>query len=318
MVEQSLTLYGPDCIDGKPRPEVLGPFFGALGPLLRDNARQAFFSSSRVAGRPARSLRNAWEVRFVGVSKSADAGTRLCFEAPTLGEAAKELYAQSEIWPDKPDPEDTVFDLLGHTLADVSTGQMDSRRFDRPLLNRLARFSAVFRLGVERVEMGGRRANSAVGTPVIESALIGRVASLARATPASRRVRVRGRLDMVRCSNRVFELMLEDGARLRAIWVPQDLSPVAEHLNRDVLVEGEAVFRPSGTVLRMDAGALRPAGARDQLFSALPVPVPNSPSANGARQTSARRQAGFKNIVGAWPGDESIEELVATLAELGR
>jgi hypothetical protein len=121
---------------------------------------------------------------------------------------------------------------------------------------------------------------------------------------------------MIRVSDRIFELLLTDGQKARAVWAEQTIVPLGEYLGREVVIEGQAVFRPSGTLLRIDAEAIAAAARRDEFFSRLPhasgLPRKQLETAAGIRPG----KSGFAAIYGQWPGDESDEEILTALEEL--
>jgi hypothetical protein len=93
------------------------------------------------------------------------------------------------------------------------------------------------------------------------------------------------------------------------------VQPLSEHFGRAVIVNGTVAFRPSGSVLRIDAEAVDPASSTDLFFSKLP-----GPSNRMLRrpqflhpQTAA---AGMHAVFGHWPGDENDVEVLRTLEEI--
>ena len=70
---------------------------------------------------------------------------------------APRLYEQQELWPTKPAPEDTGFDLLGDVLTDVAAQNADSERFDRALLERIAGFKSALDDPFREMALAGRR-----------------------------------------------------------------------------------------------------------------------------------------------------------------
>ena len=93
-----------------------------------------FRGQSTAKGKRPGWLTAACDVSLVGVVGGEE--SILTFEAPTLGEAAPELFRQSEFpWTNRPNPEDTGFDLLCDVLRDVTQGNAESERFDaRPIV----------------------------------------------------------------------------------------------------------------------------------------------------------------------------------------
>lgn len=316
MIEHTLTVHGRDAGGGRPRTGMAGPLLSMLEPVVRDNLRLAFFSSSRVEDGPPDSLRNAWLIRLVGMRPGADESTEFIFELPLLGEASPQIYDQLELDANAPKPNETALDILGYTLADISARKVLSNRFDLPLLARVRQLGKILKNGITDVSLGGHRLSYGQASPLIGKTFLDTVEHMLQNTPESRRARVHGKLDTARFNGRVLELLTNSGEHLRIAWTPHELPPLSDVLNRTVLIEGEAMFRPTGALLRIDADAIRLATAGDEFFSLSPRPTGNMPGRKVDLLT--RSCEGFKGITGTWPGDESIEDLLDTLAELGR
>ena len=89
----------------------------------------------------------------------------------------------------------------------------------------------------------------------------------------SGRARIAGHLDMIRASDKVFDLNLDDGHKVRGIWLGDSVDALRNHLDRDVVVNGMVAFRPSGTVLRIDAETIDPATTGDERRTVRSGPV---------------------------------------------
>jgi len=61
------------------------------------------------------------------------------------------------------------------------------------------------------------------------------------------------------------------GQVVTALWDSDEpIENYRELFNRDVVVEGLAIFRPSGTLLRLDADLIAPASAQQDFFRQIP------------------------------------------------
>jgi hypothetical protein len=261
-----------------------------------------------------RELQAAWDIRYAGQTAGADDSTRLHFIAPRLVAAAPRLFEQGTLFEELVAPDDTGFDVTGRMLADVAAGVGDSERFDAPLLKDVFAFDRSLRVGIESIHLAGNKLEELRQTDITVS-VTQSARSLYAEIPSPRRVRVAGTLDMIRVSDRVFELMLMNGSRVRAVWSADTVVHLKEYLSRQVVIEGNAIFRPSGSVLRIDAGAIAPAHEQDLFFSEMPTPVRGGSDIQSMRrpQTST---TGLNAIWGTWPGEESEAELLATLEEI--
>lgn len=297
---------------GRIPPAVCGDLLKHLDRELRLAVSMAFRGASRVVGRKPNWLLAASDVRFVELEGRDE--TILHFEAPTFGDAAPELYEQKEIWPTRPAPELTGFEVFSDVMRDVASEDAESDRFDRPLLEGIALFGQLAKQGIRATRLqewrGDREAFTRLDSRVAESA--GRLAARA---PAARRVKLAGRLDMLRVSTETFAIQLDTGEEVRGVYAGGDFGRLRALLRERVLIDGRAVFRPSGRLLRVDAESIEIGEDAGEFFSRIPRPG----VAEAAPSRYRKPQTGFTGvnaIFGRWPGDETEEELVVALEEL--
>jgi hypothetical protein len=235
----------------------------------------------------------------------------LVFEAPTLGEAAPELYEPQESWPTRPDPDDTGFDLLGDVLSDVASDNEDSDRFDQALLGRLARFQHVLNGTFRDLSLRSRRYGDS--SPArINPGVIATARRFQETTPPPQRVRVVGTLDMIRASTQSFALHLDDSQEVRGVLVSGAVVEVAPLLGKRVLALGRAIYRASGRLLRIDADAITSGEGEPSFWSRIPAPRTRRLNPSSLHVPQGPR-SGLSTVIGRWPGDETDEEIAAWL-----
>ena len=295
----------------------LGLLLAELPLAIRGCVSMAFRNRSHVRGRRPGWLDRAADVRFVDHQDHGE--PVLYFEAPPLGEAAPDVYAQQSLFPeadDRPAAEDTAFDLLGDLLADVQQQNTDSIHFDRSLLRRITHFKQVFKRGpYTEVDFTSRRFSSeapARFTPaLVESAkvLLGR-------TPAPQRVRIVGQLDGLVASTQRFSVWLDSGEKVTGVFAEDQMDAMQALWRTRVLVLGRAIYRASGRLLNIDAEAVQPGDNEPSIFSRMPTPPGRKIDISKLRKPQGPK-SGISAILGKWPGDETDEELEAALKELG-
>ncbi len=291
----------------------LGLLLAEIPTAVQCSISMALRNRSTGPGKTPNWLKRAADVRFVGHDGGAD--SILHFEAPTLGEAAAELYAQKSRYPElenRPSPDDTGFDLLADVLADVRARNVDSVHFDPALLDRVARFRRIFSKGqFTEIDFTGRRYsvdNAVRVTPdVTESAraLLGKI-------PAPQRVRLVGQLDALVASTQRFSLLLDTGEKVDGIFPEDEIDAIQALWRKRVLVLGSAIYRASGRLLRIDAEAMTSGGHEVSVFSQMPVPQ-NGRLDIAKLRTPQGARSGMAAIMGRWPGDESDDEIDAAL-----
>jgi len=316
MVAHTVSIRGESVAAGRPRPEALGWVLRYIEPVVRDSVSMGFRNTSSLPGRPPAWLSRACDVRLVGISEDGPDGTRLHFEAPRLGGAAEEIYGQGELFRIRPDEHDTGFDLLGDAVADVRKEDHDSIRFDAKLLREIHRlYDGPSKRGVEQIILLGGRLP--VAEPIsIDQAVSAHANRMRQITPPAQRARIAGKLDMIRDSDSVFEVLLGDGETVRGVWLPGEMGRLQELFREDVLIEGKAVYRPSRKLLRLEADAVRPAAGGDAVFREIPRPLVQATPPRVARQAQTRA-GGAGSIHAQWPGDETEDEILAALKGMG-
>lgn len=313
-VERSFRLEAQSGLGAKPRPELIGPVLTRLHDTLQDTVRMGFLHTSRARGRIPSSIKAAAEVRYLGHSAEGDDVTVLCFEVAPFGEVAADLFSQTQLWEDGPQPEQTAFELLAAALEDVGSRRGESSRFDPGMLRRIGSYRKLFgKDGLSSIALPDVTLHKSVR---LDASVVQSARELAHATPRPRRVRVAGRLDLMGASQGVLKLHVASGGIVTAIWEGEEsLEQFASLFNKDVVCEGLGVFRPSGTLLRIDADALAPASERDEFFRHAPVAEANTDLARVARLRSNESSV-YASFLGSIPPEETDEEFAAAVDAL--
>jgi hypothetical protein len=258
-------------------------------------------------------LKAAAEVTYAGHEGDGRHATVLHFRVSAFGDVAGELVRQKHLWDDGPQAEETAFELFGAALRDVEERREDSNRFDPALLRRIRRYRRLLMLGVERVSMPD---TAAPRQGHIDTTVVSAATALISLTPSPRRVRVAGRVDVMGASERVLKLEIRPGQVVTALWEgTEDIEQLHDLFNQDVVIEGTGVFRPSGSLLRIDADAIALASPADEFFRVIP-----SASRQRDYQKLARLKPGepsvYSRLRGSIPPEESDEAFEAALAAL--
>ena len=120
---------------------------------------------------------------------------------------------------------------------------------------------------------------------------------------------------MMRVSTGSLGLKLDDGAEVRGAVSEDGIGAAQPFLGARVLVHGRAVYRASGKLLRIDVDAIEDGRGAPALWARVPEPI-RSALTPQQLSGSGPRTGGVDAFFGRWPGDESEEELLASLQEL--
>ncbi len=313
MIHKKISLISDQGYGRKVPPKQIGLVLSAIEPAVQRSIRMAIQgqSTSR-GGRIPHWLQQASDIRFIDITGRKQ--TILHFEAPMLGEAAPELFHQQELWPSIPHPEATGFDLLNNVLNEVILGNEDSDKFDRPLLATLGQFGHVLNGVYQELHFEGSE-SAGISDQIINKETVRSAKELRDQTPSPRKVRISGRLDMIRVSTKSFELALQKGDRVRGVFgagAPEELSAL---LDQNVLIEGNAVYRPSGRVLRIDAECVEICATGQKIWEELPSPLGKKLEHSKLRIRQSPK-SGVAAFFGTWPGNETDDELLEALERI--
>ena len=240
-----------------------------------------------------------------------EGSTVLVVEAPSLAEAAPEHFGQPDLFRTV-DPARSCLDLLEESVRDAVAGRADSDAYDDGLVKTFEEFSRVLRHGVEAVEIGD-------DAPVrIDAGSVEAFRRLRRAIPPDQHVRLAGKLDVLRHRDRMFTLILESGVNVRGVVTGDtvDLPALGGLWGQEAVVRGVAKFRPSGSVLRIEAARIDRADARDlSLWNAEPRPVFDVLDERALRQSQGPR-SGVNAIFGQLADIESDDDIIEALDRL--
>jgi len=121
-----------------------------------------------------------------------------------------------------------------------------------------------------------------------------------------------GTLDTISATKSGVVLTLKDGSKIRARVEDHDPSLLQELFNTPVVVSGLVEFLPSGRPHVVMVESISKAGPTDHIFEK--TPLGRKPVFTAKSQD---KNSGVAAFIGTWPGDETDDELLAALRELG-
>lgn len=309
MIKHKITLKG----DTVATCRVSGLVLKDLLDILIDGARGALRlqveGRSFAPGASPKWLDDAADFQVVGLSKGS---TVIQVETQSLADAAPEKFRQLNFFRDHTA---SAFSLFEMSLADALDGKEDSDLYDELLLNRYAKLNSVFERGVDSIRFSnGARKGNVVSFGAHQ---LSKVASLQASTPKPQAVKVSGRLETIRFSDKMFELITAQGLRVRGVASAGEVHLKLKDLfGQNVTVDGVLVYRPSGTPMRIDASSIELSRECDiEIWSSLPIPGSQKPQIVEFHQPQGRK-SGLSQIWGKWPGDETEAQVSEALKSL--
>ena len=311
MTHYAVRLSGPGVRSGRVSGSVLRDLLEVLVEGSRRALRFRVEGRSTARGAPPAWLNAASAFEVVGLTEGS---TVIEIEAPQLQDSFESFLPQFGPF-DQLEAPSTSLALLAESLEDAMAGNPDSDRYDYGLLQKFQDLGRVFERGVAAVEVtdtngrGGRRALT------IRPDALERIERMRQQTPANQHVRIAGRLDVIRHSDRMFALILESGIVLRGVAEGISSQTMAELFGKQVIVSGTAIFRPSGRVQTIEAEQIEKATGDVSLWAEEPRPLFTALSRKDLQREQGPR-SGLNAVIGSWPGDESDEEVRTVLDAL--
>jgi hypothetical protein len=309
MSSYSIRLKGLNSASGTISSQILAKLLHDLEQAAQRSVRLLLDGASVKNGPPPSWLEQSTNFLITGIGKGS---TIVSLDAPCLGDTAEELLKQTDLWRDVPNPDDTSLSVLSLCVLDAASGKTDSDRLDRGVLDSLASFGWITDVA-KSVEIIAK--NDKSSKPFIfNKDTFGSVQLLRSRTPAPQAMIVSGKLEEIGHRSGQFKLELSDGNNLRGRIHPEFLD--SEHLRdlwgRNVSAKGLVHFKPSGSARFLEAEILKPMDKGEEVFEKMPVAVQLEADFPGLVK-AARGKVHISEIWNMWPGEESIEELLAKL-----
>ena len=239
--------------------------------------------------------------------------TVLGIEAPQLAETAYEEFAQQEFWRDQPRLDDTALDLAAYAIQEAGDANSAGDRFDSGVLDAILKFRKAARTSGIRYELTSE--GSAHGRFTLDENVCVRVGERLKKIPVPKAFIVSGRLDEIKHGGGRFRLLLDSDSQLLGRLRPDSLD--AEVLRplwgKPTTVEGMVHFKASGQPRLIEAYRMSVCAEGDDVFKEMPSVEKTEKQSLVVAQVERVRFADPLELVGAWPGDEPIDELLAQL-----
>lgn len=304
MVARRISLEGASARGAVISADVLHELLGVVLDCSRKAVRLLVEGRSSARGQAPPWLDDAVAFDVVGF---ASGSTQVLTHMRPLREALAERHAHIHSL-DRTIGGASALDVLTWGLQDALSGKRDSDRFDVDLLESYRRFGRVLSKGFDSIDLGGPE-------PVcIDVERVAIVERLVAAVPQPRKSRVTGMLERVEHDGRRFTLRLHDGSSVLGV-ADDDLQTerLAESVGSRVTITGLAVFRPSGSLLRLEATRVDAPRKGSEVWSIPPTPLFGFAEPVATYRVPQTSRSGLNAIMGTWPGDEDDDTVEETL-----
>ncbi len=308
MIKHQISLRGPKAKGSRISGFLLKDLLDILTESTKGAIRLRLEGRSAAPGSDPSWLGRAADFEVVGLQAGS---TVIEIEAPSLAEAVPEKFAQQSLFPSI-DTTESAFKAFEYSLADAISCKADSELFDESLLEKFSRLTDIFGEGLDSFVISNGSENSPMLS--VDANLIENVKTLRRETPASQSTRIAGKVNTIRESDKMFEIVMGGGETVRGIAPAEYPSEkIAGFFGQNVIVSGKVVYRPSASVLRVEASKIEAFDGSSAIWSKLPNPgqcvsIRDMHRAQGP-------QSGLNKIWGRWPGDETDDQLREALKQ---
>ena len=246
------------------------------------------------------------------VTGLAKGSTVIQFKAPLLRETTKYIFAPKNFWLNPPGLEDTALDLVAYAIEDAGNDNSTGEYYDSYVLEamrRLGRSTHDGEVCLELMPQGLARGKFTWNKTVYQ-----KLSNLMHSTPRPQTFIVSGRLDQTNYKGRYFYLLIGQNSKILGRLQPKslDTEDLRQFWGKPVTIEGMVHFKADGKPRIIETRKICARSEGDELFEELPEIHPLFSKTDEYRAQSFN----VRDIFGTWPGDETIEELMATLKEL--
>lgn len=207
----------------------------------------------------------------------------------------------------------TPMALVIRTFAAALHDTEDRNRIDEPILIELVKFKHFFKNKNERIMLANRSSTPAI---VLSPEKINEIEQLYKTLPSPQKTIVAGFIDEMKFTREQVILTTLDHHKIVVLVAKSDFSRLKEFFGRPVILEGIAHFKSGGQLSFIKMERFGDANENTlKLFSKKPHKTTTQRQI--ALQLRQEKEANpLSNIIGQWPGDESLEELLHMLKTL--
>ena len=257
---------------------------------------------------PDRKIRKALAIRLEKLSTVDNEETSLLIDCDYFKDAVKEL--QLDAFRDVDELLSlTPMALVINSFRAALTDKGDLDNLDKPLLKSLMKFKRSFEHDDEVFSFSNR---NTIPEIEIRKQDFKKIENLEESIPEPKKVMVNGMLDEMKISKSKLGLITSDGNVNLFVTEKSLLPELREYLGREVTISGTAHFKPNGTVSFIQVDEYSEPGETDKVFN-------RKPRAMGTEQQvlfqlkAGKKQNPLNDLIGSWPGDESLDELLEML-----
>ena len=241
-------------------------------------------------------------------------------EAPFLRDTAREQFSQRGLENHDLDLESTSLDLLAMAIEEIMTDCPVGNRFDSSVLDGILMFRKLVGNSDIRCELVSQDPTRPWRLSVNRQTCVNALELKERMPTKSQVFIVSGKLEKIESSARRFRLLIGSGKHLAGMLRSDliDFAKLRPLWGQTVTAKGDVHFKLNGQPRMLEVHHITESRQQDVVFQRVPSPTCQSLFSEDAQASSTKEIAkkyavDLDKIVGSWPGDETIDELMAIL-----
>ncbi len=294
---------------GEIRATTLVEVVEALRVIAERSMRLLATGTGSTKGAKPKWLEEATDFSITGLHAGS---TVLEIQAEKLGEVAHNQFGQKKLFGQQPNIDDTALDLAASSINEAQEENPSGEYFDTSVLEAIDKFCKTAQQGVqfELVSEGNAKGHFALDaekSSYINKKLLN--------IPAPQVSIISGTLDQIRYGDGLFSVAIDEKTSIKGqlksdLVDTEILRPLWGKL---VTTQGKVHFKMSGQPRFIEAQRIWKKNKGDDVFQKMPTGKTNVSDTLFELRLSTAKSFDLEKLVGAWPGDEPIEELLAEL-----
>lgn len=269
----------------------------------------AIDGTSSKKGQPPTWLKASVDFLITGLKEGS---TVLEMDCPTLRETAKEKIAQQDLWNIVPDANDTALSIVSRSLIETAKKNYNSNYFDAGLLKSFSSFESFLKRYSSSIDITttkSRNENFSLDIKRVE-----KIGLIEQSIPEPRKIIISGLFDLIEHSEGKFRLKIKTGETITG-EIDRELvekEKMRTFWGKEVTIKGWAEFTPKNKIRYVKADLIKEFENGDEFLNYSTRLQENLFVAEKI-SPGLIKESPLKEIWGKWPGDESVDEVLAEI-----
>lgn len=300
----TLELRGYETINGKIPFSFLKEFIEQLTSLAESTLLSYIEGNSKIKkGKTPNWLTKSVDFHLTRIREGS---TILDITAPILNKSTEEIHIPilQDFNTNKLE-EISALDLSFFAYEQALNNQKESNLLDKNLLKEITKFSKILYTDNSAIIFISNGEKFEITKDILSE-----IKNLEENTPPSIKAKITGKLDVLQHAKSQLKIITK-GKEIRAKLSEKiPFNDVFKLLDEDVSMSGIANFNPAGEVISFKITAIKKAGIEDDYFRTTPPVIFKEFDLNRIIKKSNYKGSNLDNLLGKWPGDETIDELL--------